>query len=147
MGKKRIITTQSDEPASSSGDVTSGRDKKSSKRQVVNAVAHIHVTYNNTIISLADSDGGIISWASAGSLGFKGTKKSTPYAATQVARNAVDKAKKFNIMNLRIMVKGIGPARESAIRGLAGTGLNVTSIMDDTPIPHNGVKSPKPRRV
>jgi small subunit ribosomal protein S11 len=80
-------------------------------------------------------------------LGFKGSKKSTPYAANLVAKDAVEKAKRFGILNVGIMVKGVGPARESAVRGVAGTGLNITSLMDRTPVPHNGVKAPKPRRL
>ncbi len=144
MGKKRI-TTQASETADSK-PAASG-SKKSSKKQVLNGVAYINVSYNNTLISISDAKGEIVAWSSAGTLGFKGTKKSTPYAANMVAKDCVEKAKKYNLTNIKIVVKGIGPGRESAIRGLAGTGLNVTSIMDATPVAHNGVKPPKPRRV
>jgi len=137
MGKKRITTQASEKKKS----------KKSSKKQVLNGVAYINVSYNNTLISISDAKGEIVAWSSAGTLGFKGTKKSTPYAANMVAKDCVEKAKKYNLTNIKIVVKGIGPGRESAIRGLAGTGLNVTSIMDATPVAHNGVKPPKPRRV
>ena len=89
----------------------------------------------------------MLTFSSAGLLGFKGTKKSTPYAANLVAKDAIEKAKKFNLLNVKIVVKGVGPARESAIRGIIGTGMNVTSIMDATPVPHNGVKAPKSRRI
>jgi len=147
LGKKRIITQSGEADKSAGGAGGFGTPKKSVSHQVINATAFVHVSYNNTIISITDSRGGVLAWASAGSLGFKGTKKSTPYAASLVAKNAVDKARKFNINNLRIVIRGIGPARDSAIRGLAGTGLNITSIMDDTPVPHNGVRSTKPRRV
>ena len=144
MGKKRI-TTQASETADSKPAVSGS--KKSSKKQVLNGVAYINVSYNNTLISISDAKGEIVAWSSAGTLGFKGTKKSTPYAANMVAKDCVEKAKKYNLTNIKIVVKGIGPGRESAIRGLAGTGLNVTSIMDATPVAHNGVKPPKPRRV
>ena len=146
MGKKRIITSAGNEPTTA-GPAESSALKKSSKKQVINGTAYINVSYNNTKVSISDSRGEVIAWASAGSLGFKGTKKSTPYAANLVARNCVEKAKKYNLTNIRIVVKGIGPGRESAIRGLAGTGLNITSIQDATPIAHNGVRRKKPRRV
>jgi len=99
------------------------------------------------MIAIADSKGEIIAWSSAGSLGFKGSKKSTPYAANLVAKNVLEKAKKYNLVNLKIVVKGVGPGRESSVRGLAGGGLNITALTDRTPVAHNGVKPPKPRRV
>jgi len=148
MGKKRIISTQDEatkgaEQQSDSSSVL----KKLSKRQVLNGIAYISVSYNNTLVTITDSKGGVIAWSSAGSLGFKGAKKSTPYAANMVAKECIEKSKKYNLTNLKIIVKGIGPGRESAIRGIAGSGLNVTSIMDNTPIAHNGVRKRKPRRV
>jgi len=146
MGKKRIITKGETEvrDQQTAGPVAS---KKSGKKQVINGIAHISVSYNNTLIAISDLKGDVISWSSAGLIGFKGTKKSTPYAANMVAKDVVEKSKKYNLSNIKIVVRGIGPARESAIRGLAGTGLNVTSIMDETPVAHNGVKAKKPRRV
>ncbi len=146
MGKKRIIA-QANVESSGAEQQPSSVTKKSLKRQVVNGVAYINVSYNNTLITITDSQGEVIAWSSAGTNGFKGTKKSTPYAANIVAKDCVEKAKKFNLTNLKIVVKGIGPGRESAIRGLASTGVNVTSIRDATPIAHNGVKASKPRRV
>ena len=144
MGKKRIITkTDADPSQAGEGSVA----KKSSKKQVINGIAHISVSYNNTIVAISDSNGEIIAWSSAGSIGFKGTKKSTPYAANLVAKDCVEKAKKFNLMNIKVVVKGIGPGRESAIRGLAGSGLNLTGLQDATPVAHNGVRRKKPRRV
>jgi small subunit ribosomal protein S11 len=143
MGKKKIVTKEGDSVAAETPAVSRGKAKK----QVLNGVVHVNISYNNTLIAVSDLQGNVISFSSAGLLGFKGSKKSTPYAANLVAKDAVEKAKKFNIMNARIVVKGVGPARESAIRGIAGTGLNITSIMDATPVPHNGVKSPKPRRI
>lgn len=121
--------------------------KKSTKKQVINGVAHINISYNNTIIDISDLKGDIIAWSSSGLLGFKGSRKSTPYAANMVAKDVFEKAKKYSLMNVKVVVKGVGPGRESAIRGLAGTGLNLTSIQDSTPIAHNGVRRSKPRRV
>lgn len=144
MGKKRIITKTDADP-SKAGEVSAS--KKSSKKQVINGVAHVSISYNNTIVAISDSNGEIIAWSSAGSMGFKGTKKSTPYAANLVAKDCVEKAKKYNLMNIKVIVKGIGPGRDSAIRGLAGSGLNLTGLQDATPIAHNGVRRKKPRRV
>lgn len=120
---------------------------KPAKKQVLNGVVHINISYNNTLIAISDLAGNVIAFSSAGLLGFKGSKKSTPYAANLVAKDVIEKSKRFGLMNVRISVKGVGPARESAIRGIAGTGINVSSIMDTTPVPHNGVKSSKPRRI
>ena len=145
MGKKRIITKAETAP---SGEGTQPSSKgKAAKRQVLNGIANICVSYNNTIVTIADQKGEVIAWSSAGSMGFKGTKKSTPYAANIVAKDAFEKSKKFNLQNIRIVLKGIGPGREAAMRGLAATGLNITSIQDKTPIAHNGIRSKKPRRV
>lgn len=146
MGKKRIITTQG-ESQTTERQSTVSSSKKAVKTQVINGIAHINVSYNNTLLTITDSKGEVISWSSAGSLGFKGTKKSTPYAANLVAKDCVEKAKKFNLMNVSVIIKGVGPGREAAIRGIAGSGLNMVSIMDATPIAHNGVRRKKPRRV
>ena len=145
MGKKRIITSEGD--AVKTEESAASASKKSTKKQVINGVAHISVSYNNTLVTITDSKGEVIAWSSAGSLGFKGTKKSTPYAANLVAKDCTEKAKKYNLSNIKIVVKGIGPGRESAMRGLAATGLNITSIMDATPVAHNGVRAKKPRRI
>ena len=146
MGKKRIIT-KSDAVQGSDDQSASSANKKSSKKQVINGVAHISVSYNNTIVSISDLKGDTIAWSSAGLIGFKGTKKSTPYAANMVAKDCCEKAKKYNLTNIKLIVRGIGPGREAAMRGIAGTGLNIVSIMDATPIAHNGVRKRKPRRV
>lgn len=143
MGKKRIITKEGDTVAAAP---TRGSAKRV-KKQVLNGVVHINISYNNTLIGISDLAGNIIAFSSAGLLGFKGTKKSTPFAANLVAKDVVEKAKRFGLNSAKIVVKGIGPARESAVRGIAGTGLHISSIMDRTPVPHNGVKPPKPRRV
>jgi small subunit ribosomal protein S11 len=141
MGKKRIITKEGDSTKESAAP------KKSAKKQVINGIVNINISYNNTLIAVADLQGNVIAFSSAGLMGFKGSKKSTPYAANLVAKDAVEKAKRFGLLNVRVVVRGVGPARESAVRGVAGTGMNITSIMDNTPVPHNGVKSPKPRRI
>lgn len=146
MGKKRIITGGTD-TAGTEGQAAPSAVKKAPKKQVLNGVAHISVSYNNTIVTITDLKGEVLSWSSAGSLGFKGTKKSTPYAANLVAKDCTEKAKKYNLTNIKIVVKGVGPGRESAMRGLAASGLNILSIMDSTPIAHNGVRRKKPRRV
>lgn len=146
MGKKRIITKAETEGAGDSAGAVAA-PAKSSKKQVINGIAHVHISYNNTVMDISDLKGNVIAQSSSGLLGFRGTKKSTPYAANMVARDCVEKARKYNLTNIKIVVRGIGPARESAVRGLAGTGLNVTSIMDVTPVAHNGVKAKKPRRV
>lgn len=143
MGKKRIITKTETEVQNQPDISTS----KSSKKQIINGVVHITVSYNNTIISVTDLNGNVVAQSSAGLLGFKGTKKSTPYAANMVAKDCIEKARKYNLMNVKIVVRGVGPARESAIRSVAASGLTITSLMDKTPVAHNGVKAPKPRRV
>ena len=111
MGQKKIITKETTETEGTQKPSV-GASQKSSKKQVINGVAYIIVSYNNTMISVADTKGEILAWSSAGSLGFKGAKKSTPYAANLVAKNVIEKASKYNLVNLKIIVKGIGPGRE-----------------------------------
>lgn len=147
MGKKRIITKAETQNSADQKSGVVSATKKSQKKQVLKGTASIFSSYNNIIISIADSKGEVIAWSSAGSLGFKGARKSTPYAASTVARDVLEKAKKFGLAEISISVKGIGPGREAAIRGLAGTGLNINALVDNTPIPHGGVRPPKPRRV
>lgn len=148
MGKKRIIT-KSEIKGETGGESTpeASVSKKNTKKQVLKGIATIYSSYNNTLISITDQKGEVLAWSSAGLMGFKGARKSTPYAATMVAKDALEKAKKFNLNEVAIAVKGIGPGREAAIRAIAGTGLNIYSLMDNTPIPHGGVRPPKPRRV
>lgn len=125
-----------------------GASKKKKDRPVIeHAIAHVQATFNNTIVTISDMDGKVIAWASAGSSGFKGSKKSTPYAAQVVARNAVDKAKEYSVEYVDVRVKGPGSGRESAIRALQAAGLKIRSIQDITPIPHNGCRPRKRRRV
>jgi small subunit ribosomal protein S11 len=127
--------------------VSSERPKAREKKNVVQGVAHIKSTFNNTIVSITDMTGAVISWASAGTVGFKGTKKSTPFAAQLAAENAARKAMEHGLKRVDVFVKGPGSGRETAIRSLQAVGLEVTLIRDCTPIPHNGCRPPKRRRV
>ena len=121
--------------------------KKNVKRQVLDAVAHIHASFNNTIITITDRQGIALSWATAGGCGFRGSRKSTPFAAQVAAERAGTAAKDYGVKNVEVRVKGPGPGRESAVRALNVVGFRVTQIEDVTPIPHNGCRSPKRRRV
>ena len=123
------------------------RKKKRNKKVVKHGVAHIHASYNNTIITLSDNEGNVVSWSSAGVCGFKGAKKSTPYAAGIIVKDAVTKAAEAQLKDVDVIVKGIGAGREAAVRALHSNGLHVATIKDITPIPHNGCRPPRPRRV
>lgn len=123
------------------------RRKRKAKKDVTVGQAHIHLSYNNTIVTITDEDGGVISWASSGSIGYKGSKKKTPFAAGQSAETAGKAAYDMGLRKVAVFVKGIGGGRETAIRSLATAGLEVTSITDVTPVPHNGCRPPKRRRV
>ena len=127
------------------------KDKKSVKKRIKNApelgVAHIQATFNNTIVSITDLSGNVISWSSAGAQGFKGSRKSTPFAAQVAAEKAGIKARDMGMKKLEVCVRGPGPGRESAIRSLSNTGMEVTVIRDKTPMPHNGCRPRKRRRV
>ncbi|PSB14427.1 30S ribosomal protein S11 [filamentous cyanobacterium CCP1] len=128
------------QPAKKSGS-------KKQKRNVPNGMAHIQSTFNNTIVTITDANGEAISWASAGSSGFKGAKKGTPFAAQTAAENAARRATDQGMRQIEVMVSGPGSGRETAIRALQGAGLEITLIRDVTPIPHNGCRPPKRRRV
>ena len=117
--------------------------KKRVKKNVPEGVVHIHATFNNTIVTITDKDGNAISWASSGGLGFKGSKKSTPFAAGMSSEQAAKAAYDLGMRKVEVFVKGLGPGRENAIRSLQTAGLEVTSITDVTPIPHNGCRPPK----
>jgi len=121
--------------------------KKRVRKNIANAVAHIKASFNNTIITFADESGNTISWATSGGSGFKGSRKSTPFAAQVAAEEAATKAMDHGVKNVSVLVKGPGSGRESAMRAIAAVGLNVTSIRDVTPIPHNGCRPSKRRRV
>ncbi|WP_455376794.1 30S ribosomal protein S11 [Kaarinaea lacus] len=123
------------------------RTKKRVKKNVVDGVAHIHASFNNTIVTITDRQGNTLAWATAGGSGFRGSRKSTPFAAQVAAENASNVVKEMGMKNMDVCVRGPGPGRESAIRALNGKGFNITSITDVTPIPHNGCRPPKRRRV
>jgi len=120
---------------------------KKEKKNVPHGIAHIHATFNNTIIAISDPAGNLLSWASAGTQGFKGSRKGTPFAAQTAAQTAANAARDHGVRSLDVRVKGPGAGRESSIRALQATGLDVRSIKDVTPIPHNGCRPPKRRRV
>jgi small subunit ribosomal protein S11 len=124
-----------------------GTKKKRDRKVSVNGVAHVKATFNNTIISITDSDGGVVAWASAGKVGFKGSRKSTPFAAQLAAEDAAKTALGMGMRKVEVQVRGPGAGREAAIRSLAAAGLEISSIRDVTPIPHNGCRPPKRRRV
>ena len=124
-----------------------GRIRRRDKKNITSGVAHINASFNNTMITITDAQGNAISWSSAGMMGFKGSRKSTPYAAQVAADDAGKKAAEHGVRTLEVEVKGSGSGRESALRGLAAVGFNITSIRDVTPIPHNGVRPSKRRRV
>ena len=121
--------------------------KKRTRKNIANAVAHVKASFNNTIITFTDESGNAISWATSGGSGFRGSRKSTPFAAQVAAEDAARKAMDHGVKNVSVLVKGPGGGRESALRAIAAVGLNVTSIRDVTPIPHNGCRPPKRRRV
>ena len=123
------------------------RTKKKVKRTVSDGVAHIHATFNNTIVTISDRQGNTLSWATAGGSGFRGSRKSTPFAAQVAAERAGQVAQEMGMKNLEVMVKGPGPGRDSAVRALNGLGFKISRIDDVTPIPHNGCRPPKKRRV
>jgi small subunit ribosomal protein S11 len=121
--------------------------KKKVRKGVTKAIAHINSTFNNTIVTLTDTDGATLSWASAGTMGFKGARKSTPFAAGRAAEKAAQEAKRHGVLEVEVRVKGPGAGREQAIINLQHAGLKVTGIEDVTPLPHNGCRPPKKRRV
>lgn len=123
------------------------RGRKKERKNIISGMAHVNSTFNNTIITISDAQGNTVSWASAGMMGFKGSRKSTPYAAQLAAENAGRKAQEHGMKELDVNVKGPGSGRESALRALQSIGFTIRSIKDITPIPHNGVRPPKRRRV
>ena len=124
-----------------------GKAKKRVKKNVTEAVAHVHASFNNTIISITDRQGNVLTWATSGGSGFRGSRKSTPFAAQVAARRAGEAAREYGVKALEIRVKGPGPGRESAVRALNGLGFEISNIVDVTPIPHNGCRPAKRRRV
>ena len=126
---------------------TAARARKKEKKNVVTGVAHVNATFNNTIITIADQDGGVLAWSSAGRIGFKGSRKGTPFAAQLAAANCAEHAKENGVRSVDVRVTGPGAGRESAIRALQANGIDIKSIKDTTPIPHNGCRPRKRRRV
>ena len=126
---------------------TPTRSRKRVKKQVPYGMAHVHASFNNTIITITDRQGNALSWATAGGSGFRGSRKSTPFAAQVAAERAGEMAKEYGLKNLEVFVNGPGPGRESSIRALNAVGYKITNITDVTPIPHNGCRPPKKRRV
>ena len=141
--KKELLQEKTEKPSKKS----SYSKKKKIKKNILNGIAYVQSTFNNTIISIADTNGNVISWASAGQKGFKGSRKSTPYAAQIAADSAASKALEHGMKILSVEVKGPGSGRETALRALQARGFKITSIKDTTPMPHNGARPPKKRRV
>ena len=143
MGKKRIVKT---------GEKAEGKDAAaaapvSSKKKVESGILYVQSTFNNTLLLLTDTKGNSLAWSSSGSLGFKGAKKGTPFAAAKIGETIGDKAVLLGMKEVSVKVKGVGSGRESAIRGFISKGINLNIITDTTPVPHNGPKPPKPRRA
>lgn len=134
-------------PETEMSETSVAKKVKKSKRQVLKGRANIQCTYNNTIITIADLNGAVLGWSSSGHLSFKGAKKSTPYAATQVVADVTEKVKKYGLQELEVFVKGVGQGREASIRALSNNGFNLIGIKDITPIPHNGCRPRRPRRI
>lgn len=150
MGKKKIIVQNQEELIKEREKVDTKLQKEvkiEPRQKTTEGRIYIFSSYNNTIINVTDVKGNVLTWASAGAIGFKGAKKATPFAASKVAETIAERTKKIGIEKVKIFVKGIGSGRESAIRSLAARGLEIDSIKDITPIPHNGCKPKKPRRV
>ncbi len=126
---------------------SSNRTKKKIKKEIADGIAHIHATFNNTIVTITDRKGNALAWATSGGSGFRGSRKSTPFAAQVAAESAGKVAQEYGMKNLDVMIKGPGPGRESAVRSFNNLGFKIGNIVDVTPIPHNGCRPPKKRRV
>lgn len=144
-GSKESEKTEASDVESSASE--GAKKKKKWKNQVARGRASVRCSYNNTIVTLADMNGATLAWSSSGHMGFKGAKKSTPYAATQVVSEVVEKVRKFGLQEVDVLVRGVGSGREAAVRALSNNGLTLLSIRDITPLPHGGCRSRKPRRV
>lgn len=147
MGKKKVATAEDKVEATDASPEAIAAAPKTKTRRFDSGILCIESTYNNTKLTLTDPKGGTLAWSTSGSLGFKGAKKGTPFAAAKVGETLAAKASTFGIKEVRVVVKGVGSGRESAIRGFISKGINLTTIADMTPVPHNGPKPPKPRRT
>ena len=151
MGKKRIVkTAQTAEvgvPTQPETDVGKEETKVPRSKRIDSGILYVESTYNNTKLTLTDSKSNTLAWSSSGSLGFKGAKKGTPFAAAKVGETLALRAQTLGIKEVRVIIKGVGSGRESAVRGFISKGINLTTIQDKTPVPHNGPKPPKPRRT
>ena len=145
--KKKDLKKEENQDEKSKPKVKKRFLKKKVKKNVTNAIAHVNATFNNTVINITDLSGNTLAWSSSGVKGFKGSRKSTPYAAQVAAADAGEKAKQHGVKILEVYIKGPGAGRESALRSLQAIGFSITSIKDVTPIPHNGCRPPKRRRV
>lgn len=134
-------------PAAAEKSTGPAKGKKKTKKNIVSGVVHVNSTFNNTLVTITDAQGNVVSWSSSGTMGFKGSRKSTPYAAQMAAEDAGRKAQEHGMRDLDVRVKGPGSGRESALRALSNIGFNIRSIVDITPVPHNGCRPPKRRRV
>ena len=141
MGKKRIVKKGGE------GEAAGKSSARVSKRKMDTGVLFVEATYNNTKVSLADTSGNVVAWSSSGSLGFAGAKKGTPFAAAKVGELLGDKATQMGVKEISVVVSGVGAGRESAIRAMSAKGIHITGIKDTTPVPHNGPRPPKARRV
>ena len=147
MSKEKDIKKEPNKDNEKSVKKSSYSKKKKTKKGILNGIAYVQSTFNNTIVSIADTNGNVISWASAGQKGFKGSRKSTPYAAQVAADSAAAKALEVGMKNLSVEIKGPGSGRETALRALQARGFKIITIKDTTPMPHNGTRPPKKRRV
>jgi small subunit ribosomal protein S11 len=147
MGKKKIATASTDTTENPVKETVEVEKKSGSKKHFSSGILYVESTYNNTKLTLTDIKSNTLAWSSSGSLGFKGAKKGTPFAAAKVGETLAAKAQTLGIKEVRVIVKGVGSGRESAIRGFISKGINLTTIQDKTPVPHNGPKPPKPRRT
>lgn len=145
--KKQAAKAQKQQPKSQGPKAGGRRPRKREKKNVAYGVAHIKSSFNNTIVSISDTEGNVLSWASAGNVGFKGSRKSTPYAAQLAAEQAARRAQEHGVRRVEVLVKGPGSGRETAIRSIMNTGIEVAGIKDVTPVPHNGCRPKKRRRV
>lgn len=151
MGQKKVADVEDKQIEEGKPEVVLDADapkkKGKGKKRVEKGALYVESTYNNTKLTLTDEKGNTLAWATSGGLGFKGAKKGTPFAAAKVGETLAEKAQNFGIKDVRVVIKGVGSGRESGVRGFISKGINIISISDMTPVPHNGPKAPKPRRT